>query len=184
MVKRVLLVTLITALLCPLTALADFYVGAAVGNTWQSATVDADEVLDQVSEISENSTGWKAFGGFKGQSFIGIEGGYRDLGKITSSLSGNEFSAKTNGWDVEALGHIEIGIIDLFAKAGAFFWKTDAAWSDFADDASDESGTSFLWGLGAGVSLGPLGIRLEWESMEVKSMDNLSMLSLGATLGF
>jgi hypothetical protein len=48
-----------------LTALADFYVGAAVGNTWQSATVDADEVLDQVSEISENSTGWKAFGGFK-----------------------------------------------------------------------------------------------------------------------
>lgn len=181
MMKRILLVTLMAALFCPMTALASFYVGAAIGNSWQSATLDADEVFEEVTNLSENSTGWKIFGGFKGQSFFGLEGGYRDLGEIKTTVSDHEFSSDTNGWDVEAIGHIEVSIIDIFAKAGAFFWKTTSAWSDIAED---ESGTSFLWGLGAGVSLGPVGIRLEWESMEVKSMDNLSMLSLGATLGF
>ena len=181
MLKKILLLALVTALLCPFSAMASMYVGASIGNTWQSATVDADQVIDEVSEISESSTGWKIFGGFQSPSIFGLEGGYRDLGKIKSNISDVEFSTKTTGWDVEALGHLPISIFDLFAKAGAFFWSTDSAWDEFS---GDESGTSFIWGLGAGISLGPIGIRLEWESMEVKSMDNLSMLSLGATFGF
>jgi OOP family OmpA-OmpF porin len=181
MLKKTLLMALVTALLCPISALASMYVGASIGNSWQSATVDADEVLDEASEISENSTGWKIFGGFQSESFFGLEGGYRDLGEIKSTISGVEYAAQTTGWDVEAIGHLELSIVDLFAKAGAFFWSSDFGHSG---TSSDESGTSFLWGLGAGISLGPIGVRLEWESMEVKSMDNLSMLSLGATLGF
>jgi OOP family OmpA-OmpF porin len=181
MLKKILLLAMATALMCPISAMASMYVGASIGNSWQSATVDADEVLDEASEISENSTGWKIFGGFQSESFFGLEGGYRDLGKIKSSISNVEFSTKTTGWDVEALGHLELSIFDLFAKAGAFFWSTDSAVSNLS---GDESGTSFLWGLGAGITLGPIGIRLEWESMEVKSLDNLSLLSLGATFGF
>ena len=182
MFKRILLLTLVTALLCPFSAMASMYFGASIGNAWQSATVDANEVIGEVSEISENSTGWKAFGGFQSEGIFGLEGGYRDLGKVKSSFGDVEYSTKTTGWDVEALGHIELSVVDLFAKAGAFFWSTDSALSGLSGD--DESGTSFIWGLGAGISLGPIGIRLEWESMEVKSMDNLSMLSLGATFGY
>jgi len=181
MLKKILFIALVTTLLCPVSALASLYVGASIGNAWQSATVDADEVVDEVSKISENSTGWKIFGGFQSESFFGIEGGYRDLGKIKSNISDAELKVKTKGWDVEAIGHLELSVLDLFAKAGAFFWSTDSEWSNYSDD---ESGTSFIWGLGAGISLGPIGVRLEWESMEVKSMDNLSMLSLGATFGF
>ncbi len=181
MFKKTLLIALTTLLLCPISALASMYVGASIGNAWQSATVDADEVFDEVSELSENSTGWKIFGGFQSESFFGIEGGYRDLGKIKTNISDSEFSVKTTGWDVEALGHLQLSIFDLFAKAGAFFWSADSAWSGYS---GDESGTSFIWGLGAGITLGPIGVRLEWESMEVDTMDNLSMLSLGATFGF
>ena len=36
----------------------------------------------------------------------------------------------------------------------------------------------------AGVHLGPIGARLEWESLESGSIENLSMVSLSATLGF
>jgi hypothetical protein len=38
--------------------------------------------------------------------------------------------------------------------------------------------------IGAGVRLGPIGVRLEWESLEGGDSENLSMVSLGATLGF
>lgn len=178
MFRKIILVTLVAALLCPISAMAGMYLGASIGNTWQSDTVEPNDVLDKASEISENSTGYKFFGGFKSESFFGLEGGYRDLGKIETSFDGATFNTKTTGWDVEAIGHLELSVIDLFAKAGAFFWSNENNFS------VDETGTSFLWGLGAGVSLGPIGIRLEWESMEVKELDNLSLLSLGATFGF
>jgi OOP family OmpA-OmpF porin len=157
------------------------YVGASVGNTWQSADVTVDEVTNEIKNIDENSTGWKIFGGFQSEGIFGVEGGYRDLGKIKSTIEGYELSVKTTGWDVEAIAKLELSIIRLFAKAGAFFWSADSAYASYKED---ESGTDFLWGLGAGVSLGPIGVRLEWESMEVSELKNLSMLSLGASLGF
>lgn len=181
MLKKTLLITILATLLCPLTALATMYIGASIGNTWQSATLDAEEVAGEVSEISENSTGYKIFGGFQSEGIFGVEGGYRDLGEIKSTIEGHEFKTSSSGWDIQALGHLKLSIVDLFAKAGAFFWSTDAAYDTFS---GDESGTDFIWGLGAGVSLGAIGVRLEWESMEASELDNLSMLSLGATLGF
>ena len=36
----------------------------------------------------------------------------------------------------------------------------------------------------ADVHLGPIGARLEWESVEAELPDNLSMVSLSATFSF
>jgi OOP family OmpA-OmpF porin len=188
MTIRFLIMALAAALLCPMMAQADMYVGASIGNTWQSATPDDKEIADELGDISENSTGWKIFGGFQNEGIFGVEGGYRDLGEIESSGGDYKFKTSSKGWDIQALGHLKLSLVDLFAKAGVFFWKTDAAFKDLSTEASetsaDASGTDFIWGLGAGISLGAIGVRLEWESMEASGMDNLSMLSLGATLGF
>ena len=182
MIKKMLLLTLIAAFLAPMTASAGMYVGASIGNSW--ASYDQPEVED-IKDISENSTGYKFFGGFKSESFFGVEGGYRDLGKIEYSETGYALDSSTTGWDIAAMGRLKLSIVDVFAKAGAFWWKTGAN-GDIAGEAmtDNQDGTAFIWGLGAGVRLGPIGVRLEWESMEVKTPDSLTMLSLGATLGF
>jgi len=176
MFKRIMILSIITAILAPLPALADLYVGGSIGNSWYSHKPE----IEDVSKISENSTGWKIFGGFKNDGILGVEGGYRDLGKVKYQDTNVNVNSKTKGWDIEAMGRLKISIVDVFAKAGAFFWKTEAG-GDF-NESTD--GTAFIWGLGAGARLGPLGIRLEWESMEVKNPDSLTMLSLGATFGF
>ena len=148
MLKKTMFIILLAFLLCPLTALASMYVGASVGNTWQSGDVNVD-----------------------------LDG----IGNEIKNIDGHELKLSSSGWDVAATGHLEIAIIDIFAKAGAFFWSADSTYRTISED---ESGTDFLWGLGAGVSLGPIGVRLEWESIEVSGLKNLSLLSLGATLGF
>ena len=155
------------------------YVGAAIGNTFFSS--DIEDAADEVTNIDENSTAWKIFGGFRGPKIIGVEGGYRDFGKVTASVGGDSFESKTTGWDIEALGRIEIAIVDIFAKAGAIYLSTDAKIGDQGDDNND---TAFLWGIGAGVRLGPIGVRLEWESVETENVDTLCMVSLGATFRF
>ena len=123
MLKKTMFIILLAFLLCPLTALASMYVGASVGHTWQSGdvNVDLDGIGNEIKNIDENSTGWKIFGGFKSESIFGIEGGYRDLGEIKSAFDGHELKLSSSGWDVAATGHLEIAIIDIFAKAGAFF---------------------------------------------------------------
>ena len=103
-----------------------------------------------------------------------------NFGKL--SFSEYEFETKMTGWDVYGMGHFEIlGLIDLFAKAGVVFWKTESV---FVESTFGETGTDFAWGLGAGVGLGPIGVRLEWENFVVEEPLTISMLSLSATYGF
>ena len=64
---------------------AGAYVGAGIGNTFFSSEVK--DALDQIKEIDDNSTAWKIFGGFSGPKFIGVEGGYRSFGEVSSTVS-------------------------------------------------------------------------------------------------
>ena len=177
---RFTIVTLVfVALWASPSAAGKMYVGAGIGNSFFSS--EYQDALDQIKKIDENSTAWKIFGGFTFPSIIGIEGGYRDFGKVESSVGTDALESKTTGWDISALARLEIAIIDIFGKAGALFWNTESVLGDLV---GDDTGTDLIWGLGAGVRLGPLGVRLEWESAEVDIPDNLSMVSLSATFGF
>ena len=155
----------------------DFYVGGGIGNTFYSS--EFEDALDQIQKIDENATAWKLFGGFSPTKFLGIEGGYRQFGTV--KVGNADYEAKTTAWDIEALGLVRIAIIDVFGKAGGMFWSRD---TQIGSSTSDSSATDFFWGLGAGVHLGPVGVRAEWESVVIGSPDNLSMVSLSATLGF
>jgi hypothetical protein len=156
----------------------DWYIGAGIGNTF--IATEFQDAEDQLQKLDENSTGYKFFAGVTTPFPIGIEGGYRNLGTVT--LSQFEFESKTTGWDVYAMGRFEIlMIVDVFAKAGMFFWKTE---DKFVENIISESGSDFAWGIGAGVHLGPVGVRLEWENFQVADPVSLSMLSLSATYGF
>ena len=44
--------------------------------------------------------------------------------------------------------------------------------------------TAFSQGVSVGAQLGPIGVRLEWKSVEIGGPDNLSMVSLCVTQGF
>ena len=155
------------------------YVGGGIGNAFLSSEVE--DALDQIKNIDDNSTGWKIFGGFTPSRFIGIEGGYRTFGTAKANIGSINYESSTKGWDIEALGLIRIAIFDAFGKAGAMFWSQD---TKLGTVTTDSSGTDFFWGLGAGVHLGPIGVRAEWESVVIGGPDGLSMVSLSATLGF
>jgi len=156
------------------------YFGAGIGNTFFSS--DVEDALEEIRNIDENATAWKLFAGFHGSKNFAIEGGYRSFGSVETTLSDQLFKSATTGWDVEALGRIPIiKILDIFAKAGAMFWSTEVT---VLGQTTDDSSTDFFWGIGAGARLGPIGARLEWESVEGGGADNLSMVSLSATLGF
>ena len=156
------------------------YIGAGLGNTFYGSEVE--NLDEEVANLDENATGYKFFGGLTTPTIFGIEGGYRSLGTVKTDIENVSFESKTTGWDVYGMARLEmLLILDLFAKAGAFFWKTE---SGFVENIVGESGTAFAWGLGAGVHLGPVGVRLEFENFQVADPETVSMLTVSATFGF
>lgn len=158
---------------------AGIYVGAGIGSSFLNTEID--DVDGEKLKIDKNDFAYKFFGGLKAGRFWGIEGGYRNLGKAQTNIRNVSVETKTKGWDIYGMGRITVVMVDVFAKAGAFFWKVD---NQVGTESRDESGTDFAWGFGAGLRLGSMGVRAEWERFSVESRDNLSMLSLSVTLGF
>jgi len=156
------------------------YVGGGIGETFFST--EFEDQGGQTRVIDENTTAWKVFGGFSPIGFVGVEGGYRNFGTASTTILSVDVESGTTAWDVAALGRLRIAIIDIFGKAGAAFWSNDVKLS--GTTVSDVNGTDFFWGVGAGVHLGPLGVRAEWESVETGDPLNLRMVSLSATIGF
>lgn len=153
---------------------AQFYVGGSIGNSFNNIKIS--DINGDSFKFDGNSFGWKVYAGYELGGFLGVEGGYRDLGRVKNTTDGQSTYIKTTGGDIAGKGTINLGPLAAFAKAGAFFA------SQKVDDLSyKSSNTSFLWGLGAGLNLGGLGLRLEYESFGA-SNNSKSMLTLGATL--
>lgn len=155
---------------------AQFFFGASVGNSFVNKKIS--DINGDDFKINENSFGYKIYGGFGGR-FIGAEGGYRDLGTVKSESDGVTLKSRINGWDIAARGNVNIGPVFISAKAGGFFAKAD---NSVGSISYTQNNTNFLWGLGAGVRIGMLGLRVEYESLDMSSDSKLAMLTLGASI--
>ncbi len=177
---RNFMIVVLALVICSFGSLSaqGFYIGAGIGNTFYGLT----DLTEEVKELDENATGYKFFGGFTTPTIFSIEGGYRNFGTIEATELNLTIESQTTGWDVYGMAHFEVlAILDLFAKAGMMFWKTE---STILEETFGKSGSGFAWGLGAGVGLGPIGVRLEWENFNIEDPVTISMLTLSATFGF
>ncbi len=154
-------------------------IGGSVGNGFNNKKIQ--DLTGEDFKINENNLAWKIFAATNWK-FLGVEGGYRDFGTVESTNDNGTGKSKSRGGDIYGTGTFKIAIIEIFGKAGAYFGRTknelyDTSGVKVVDESERE--TSFAWGVGAGVNLGMLHVRLEYENMHISS-GNLAMLSLGA----
>jgi hypothetical protein len=156
----------------PAQADTGFYVGGGIGQS---------SLEDDPASFDEQDTAWKAFLGFK-LDFIpvvkaAVEAGYRDLGN--PAAAGSTFEVR--GYDYAALVGIGLGPIDLFGRLGQM--KYDFT-SSGAPTPAEADGTANVIGVGLAFSLAGIGIRAEYEQIDIEELDNASMISLSAVFGF
>lgn len=161
------------------SALASGYLGAGIGASF--IELDVEDLDADLFKLSGNDFAYKFFGGYKAIPFLSFEGGYRNLGKVTDMVNDVELGADISGWDVEAMGVLPILVARLWVKLGYFFWSSE---SGPGGSTESDSGSDFMWGLGGDFSILKIGIRAEWEKFEIENTDHISMLSVGATIGF
>ena len=179
---------LITALLCsnsPVFADSGWYLGASVGQSF--IEVDLDDAGSAPLGFDERASSWKGFGGYIIDLPLldfGVEGSYVDFGAPSARFPGVEASVDVSGLNVWGIAGADFGPLGVYGKLGAIAWSLDGRTSGFVNQQIDESGTDIGYGIGAKFMLFSLEFRAEYERYDISEVDNLSMLSVGASWVF
>lgn len=149
------------AALAPTASAADngFYLGAGLSNT--NFDVDVDGVSDDFDD-----NGFKVIAGFRPLDWLAFEANYIDLGGTDE----DGLSIDSNALTASALVLAEIGIVDLYARAGMALWDTELTSGGFS--ISDD-GWEPTYGVGVGVHFGSIGVRAEWETFQAEPFDDV-----------
>ena len=192
--KKAVLATLIAPVFAAATAHAaetGFYIGGSVGqSTAKASTGSLQTGVGQFNtfHFDKEETGYKAFVGFNFLPFLGVEGGYVDFGGPSDdeSFGATRIDAELDatGWQAFVVGTLPIGPVDLFVKAGgieaSFDLKVGNSFNNQHRNES-ESNEMFAYGAGAAFHFGRFGVRVEAEGYDVSKLDDLYLISIGAT---
>ncbi|MCG8311236.1 MAG: hypothetical protein MI975_27865 [Cytophagales bacterium] len=151
------------------------YFGGSIGPSFINKKI-ADIDMDDV-KIDGKDMAYKIYAGYKLPAFLALEGGYRNLGRVSDALSEHNSS----GWDLNAKANLSLGPVQFFGKAGAFFNNVKVTFQDPLHPEINENNTKFMFGFGAGLNIERLGLRAEWESLDISKGSNVSMLTAGIT---
>ncbi len=150
--------------------------GASIGSSF--IQTKPQDIGGEQLKLDKNGFAYKFYAGFKFVRFLGVEAGYRNLGTVKNTVQDIEIKTNIKGLDLFATGTLNFTMLDIFAKAGYFFWNSEVSGADVTIKKDDKD---FAWGVGVGLNLGTLGVRAEWESFNASDMKNLSMLTAGIT---
>jgi OOP family OmpA-OmpF porin len=186
-----------------------WYIGGSAGSTdggidasdYRSLLADAGITANNVS-FDDTDVGWKVYGGYNINDYIGLEAGYTDLGEMKSSFGTTvapgdiqdvvDAAARVHpffagGATFSVVGKVPLGErFELFGKIGAFVWdnaegKTNVSSpSDHHERAVvDHDGSDVLYGVGISFALGGgWHVRGEWERYTPDDQDE-DFLSFG-----
>ncbi len=160
------------------------YVGAGVVRDKLSNITTADGLA--LSDIDRTS--WKVLVGLRPISLLAVEANYIDLGGQTNNFVDADTHVHYKAFAGYAVGFLPIPVpfLDVFGKAGLARWQSDGSTVGIAGPANlisfSDRGTEFAWGVGAGVHIGNVGARLEYESFSVANTNGARIISLDVIL--
>ncbi len=137
------------------------YFGASIGETDAGLSVSDFNLDGSITsgDVDDSDTGWKAFGGYRFNENVALEGGLYNLGEVTfdgTSSGGFFFPAgpvsadfEADGFFASVVGTIPFNKFSIFGQIGFHRWDADfkvtiSGVSGFDDD----DGTDPLYGLG------------------------------------
>lgn len=148
MKKNMLIALVAAAVLAPVAAQAESYLGANAGRS------DLKLSVDGIGSEKDHDTAFKIYGGYQFNPVFGIEAGYADLGKAEVSAAGITVSGRPKSIYLAATGTLPLNDrFALFGKVGAASSRTTVKATGDLD--SKEKNTTALLGVGASFAITP-----------------------------
>jgi hypothetical protein len=157
------------------------YVGGGVG----TATIEDSTANPSGVAFDESHAALKVFGGYRFDMLpiVSLSGeiGYRDLGKPKSSPFGVPVEYSVHGFDYAGLAGVGLGPVEVFARLGGMQYDLE---KNIGGTKTSFDGTAAVYGVGARFSVFGLGVRAEYEQIDIKKLDNVRMVSVSVFYQF
>ena len=155
-----------------------FYVGAGIG---QASTEDDASGFDQ------EETGFKVFGGYTFNRYVGAEAAYFDGGEMSQNFDnvavGLTLDAQFTGLNFSLLGRLPLNdSFTVFGKAGFATYDVDSTLrlnGTVIDTSDNDEQEDIFYGVGAAFSFGPFDVRAEYEAIDLDGGEFNMMLVSG-----
>lgn len=165
------------ALSVPVAHAGGVYVGGGAG----TASIKDSASNPGGTQFNESDAAFKAFGGYRFDllPIVSLSGevGYRNLGKPNTAAT----EYKVHGFDYAALAGVGLGPVELFARFGGMQYTLDKT---ISGTNTRFDGSAPVYGVGARFSLFGIGVRAEYEKIDIKELDNAQMISVSAFYQF
>lgn len=161
------------------------YLGAGVVQSQYGLSNPGD-----AEPFDDEDAGYKLILGFRPLDSFGVELNYADHGEATvpsgivciqliNAPCPDETGLEAKTLSAFAVGYLDFPVLDLFAKVGGTAWEFKGSSTPaFPAFSIDEDGTEFAWGAGAQAHFGSLGLRLEYEQLNIIEDEKLGTISL------
>lgn len=166
-----------------MTAHADsgVYIGGGIGKSYiEDSTGNPGGVT-----FDGSATAGKAFVGYHLDLIplvkFAAEAGYRDLGKPDGSVAGIPVEYRARGFDYGVMAGLGLGPVDLFARVGGMKYKLEKS---IGGVKNNFDGTAPVYGVGVWFTLVGVGIRAEYEKIDIDELDKVHMISVSAFYQF
>jgi hypothetical protein len=173
------------ALAASLTAFSAYANGIYVGGGVGSATIKDSPGNSAGTQFDETEAAWKAFGGYRFDVLpivsLSAEAGYRDLGKPSATAGGIPVEYKLTGFDYAALAGVGLGPVEVYARIGGMQYDLKKT---MGVTETKFDGSAPVYGIGAQFSLFGIGVRAEYEKIDIKQLDNVDMIPVSAFYRF
>jgi opacity protein-like surface antigen len=142
------------------------YVGAGVGQ-FNLKVNNFNDIENAVQNFDSDDTSWKIFGGYRFNPYLALELDYIDFGG--PSQSGASIGIK--GFAPYVVGTLPLGIFELFAQVGYYFYDVDLSGGSSSISDFDGSQDDFVYAAGFGVLLfDHLDARLAYEIIDISEV--------------
>jgi Outer membrane protein beta-barrel domain len=174
----IVVAALLSLVVSQLHAAEGLYLGAGIGQAGIKDNINTEN-------FDADDAAYKVFLGWRFKVLpvfdVAIEGAYTEFGKPSQTLGGQNVETNINGPSIAGLAILPLGPFDLYAKLGGINWNVDTT---IGNAKSSRSGSDPFYGLGVGLTLGPLGLRAEYERYQIKDIDRVDLFSLSALIQF
>jgi len=184
--KLILLASLVCAASVPVMSAhagSGIYIGAGTGES--NMQDSAGNPGAGGAAFNESGTAGKAFVGYYFDWIplvrFAAEVGYRDLGKPAGSAAGVPVEYQASGFDYGVLAGLGLGPIDLFARVGGMNYDLK---KNIGGVNTNYTGNAPAYGVGVWFTVFGLGVRAEYDVIDIKQLDSASMATISAFYKF
>ena len=162
-----------------------WYVGAGMGLSNLDTDTAGVDASGSGFSFSDRDFGYKLFGGYQFNKYLGLEGGYTNLGGVEQviDLTTPVKLDEVDGYNANVLGLLPIGQhLEVFGKLGMIAWEADL--KGFSPTMADD-GTDLVYGIGVqGSDSEHIRARLEFEVFDLDEFDEVWLVSASVLYQF